>query len=208
MNATPFKTLKRVGSNPEILRGRGSIAYSFAAYFFAGGMIYGSLDYVDFQISRAITPILVGIIFSHGIYRVVHRPYLLFTDTALGIRNPFSTTVIDWGDVKAIKTKFTFTVLTKDREIRCWSAVGPGRRHHRRMHPSDLRGFHQGSGDVKISDTPGTDSGTAGYIAQLRLNQRIDIKSAPVNFSATTDWLGISITAISVIAAFISALHS
>jgi len=207
MNATPFKTLQRVGGNPEILRGGGSLAYSFAAYFFSAGMIYASLEYVDFQISRAITPILFTFIFSHSIYRVVHRPYLLFTDSGLGVRNPFSTTVIDWSDVKEIKTKFTLMLLTKDRAIRCWSAVGPGRRHHRRMHPSDLRGFHQGSGEVKVSDTPGTDSGTAGHIAQLRLNQRIDIKSAPVNFSTTTDWLGISVTAISVIAALISALH-
>jgi hypothetical protein len=207
MNITPFKALQRFGGNPEILRGRGSLAYSFAAYFFSAGMTYASLEYVDFSLSLAVTPILFTFIFLHGIYRVVHRPYLLFTDSGLGVRNPFSTTVVDWSDVKAIKTKFTLTLLTDDREIRCWSAVGPGRRHHRRMHPSELRGFHQGSSGLKVSDTPGTDSGTASYIAQLRLNQRVDIKSSPVNFSTTTDWLGIFVTALSVIAALISALH-
>jgi hypothetical protein len=207
MDITPFKTLKITGGNPEILRGRGSLAYSFAAYFFAAGMIYASLESVDFSFSRAVTSILVTFIFVHGIYRVIHRPYLLFTDSGLGVRNPFSTTVIDWRDVKEIKTKFTLTLVTDDREIRCWSAVGPGRRDHRRIHPSELRGFHQGTGAVKVSDTPGTDSGTANHIAQLRLNQRIDIKTAPVNFTSNIDWLGISVTGVSVIAALISALH-
>jgi hypothetical protein len=208
MNITPFKTLQRIGGNPEILRGRGSLAYSFAAYFFAAGMLYASLEYVDFRVSSAFTPILFTLIFVQGIYRVVHRPYLLFTDAGLGVRNPFSTTVVDWSDIKEIKTKFTLTLLTDDREIRCWSAVGPGRRHHRRMHPTDLRGFHQGSGEVKVSDTPGTDSGTANYMAQLRFNQRKDIDSAPVIFSTTTDWVGISVAAVSVIAALVSTLHS
>jgi hypothetical protein len=208
MNLTPFKTLQRIGGNPEILRGRGSLGYSFAAYFFSAGMLYASLEHVDFRISSAVTPILFTLTFVQGIYRIVQRPSLLFTDAGLGVRNPFSTTVVDWSDVREIKTKFTLTILTDFSEIRCWSAVGPGRRHHRRVHPTELRGFHQGNGEIKVSDTPGTDSGTASYMAQLRLNQRIDIKSPPVHFSTITDKLGIYAAALTLMAALISTLHS
>jgi hypothetical protein len=91
---------------------------------------------------------------------------LLFTDAGVAIRNPFSTTILNWRDVTGVNTKYVLNIESHLGSTSCWAAVGPSRSQHRAIHPSELRGFHQSGSGLRAADSPRSDSGAAAQIAR------------------------------------------
>ena len=174
MATTPFKDLAKTGGNPEFFRARGTHFYSGAGYIFCAGMaasIAVEIDSLNFRQSASIALILF---LAALIYRFLNRPTILFTDLGLGVKNPFSTIIVDWSDVVSLTTKYVLTVETKHGVINCWSAVGPSRYQHRAIHRGDLGRVAENTNSIRATDSPHTDSGAALYIANDRMNKRSD----------------------------------
>lgn len=126
----------------------------------------------DYSARENVTFTAIVIFLGFSIYVYIQRPSILFTNLGVGIKNPFSTIVLDWADVIDLETKFVLTLSSRHGPIRCWAAVGPSRSQHRRIHPGDLRGVQRGSLEIKAADSPRSDSGAAAHIARIRIEER------------------------------------
>ena len=113
-----------------------------------------------------------------SVYLGIQRPALVFTDLGLAIRNPFTTTILDWTRVGDVDTKFVLHVKSDLGIIKCWAAAGPSRSQHRAIHPSELKGFHQQGGGIKAADSPRSDSGAAAQIARMYMQERGSFKES------------------------------
>jgi hypothetical protein len=172
MSDNPYRRLHQTGGNPEIFRARGARVYTIMGYIFCAGMLYTAFEGGNYSSSANIAFIAFMTLLTFSVFAYIQRPSILFTDIGIGIKNPFSTIVLDWADVIDLETKFVLTIASKHGQIRCWAAAGPSRSQHRRIHPGDLRGSQRGSLEIKAADSPRSDSGAAAHIAQLRINER------------------------------------
>jgi hypothetical protein len=125
-----------------------------------------------------------------SVYIGIQRPALLFTDVGLAIRNPFSTTVLDWEDVSEVNTKFVLNIKSHHGVTKCWAAAGPSRSQHRAIHPSELKGFHQQSAGIRAADSPRSDSGAAAQIARGYIEKRGSIEASAINGEIKVNNLG------------------
>jgi len=172
MSNNPYRRLLQNGGNAEIFRARGALVYTVLGYIFCAGMFYTAFADSNYSTRANIAFAAIMIFLSFAVYACIQRPSILFTDLGIGIKNPFSTIVLDWNDVKDLETKFVLTIDSKYGPIRCWAAVGPSRSQHRRIHPGDLRGPQRGSLEIKAADSPKSDSGAAAHIARIRIDER------------------------------------
>jgi len=172
MSDNPYRRLLENGGSPEIFRARGARVYTILGYIFCAGMLYTAFEGGNYSSSANIAFIAFMTLLTFSVFAYIQRPSILFTDIGIGIKNPFSTIVLDWADVIDLETKFVLTIASKHGQIRCWAAAGPSRSQHRRIHPGDLRGEQRGSLEIKAADSPRSDSGAAAHIAQLRINER------------------------------------
>ena len=135
-------------------------------------MFYTAFAESNYSTGANVAFAAIMIFLSFSVYAYIQRPSILFTDLGIGIKNPFSTIVLDWGDVVDLETKFVLTIASRHGPIRCWAAVGPSRSQHRRIHPGDLRGVQRGSLEIKAADSPRSDSGAAAHIARIKIDER------------------------------------
>ncbi len=172
MSDNPYRRLLQGGGNPEVFRARGARIYTALGYIFCVGMLYTAFEGGNYSSSANIAFIAFMTLLTFSVFAYIQRPSILFTDIGIGIKNPFSTIVLDWDDVIDLETKFVLTITSKYGQIRCWAAAGPSRSQHRRIHPGDLRGMQRGSLEIKAADSPRSDSGAAAHIARLRIDER------------------------------------
>jgi hypothetical protein len=208
MTTTPFKDLAKTGGNPEFFRARGTYFYSGAGYIFCAGMIASILvesDSLNFSQRASIAFILFVVAL---IYRFLNRPTILFTDRGLGIRNPFSTIIVDWSDVTTLNTKYALTVETKHGVFTCWSAVGPSRYQHRAIHRGDLGKIAERANSIRATDSPHADSGAALYIATDRLSRRKEAGGTHVVHVMQKHMVARALHALSLLAFVVSIFHN
>jgi hypothetical protein len=208
MATTPFKDLAKTGGNPEFFRARGTYFYSGAGYIFCAGMaasIVVESDSLNFGQRTSIASILFV---AALIYRFLNRPTILFTDRGVGIRNPFSTIIVDWSDVISLNTKYALTVHTKHGVFSCWSAVGPSRYQHKTIHRGDLGKVAEKANSIRATDSPHADSGAAFYIANDRLTKRIDAGSTRIAYAMQKHLVARGLHALSLLAVVVGVFHN
>jgi hypothetical protein len=208
MTTTPFKDLAKTGGNPEFFRARGTYFYSGAGYIFCAGMIasiFVESDSLNFSQRASIAFILFV---AALIYRFLNRPTILFTDLGLGVRNPFSTIIVDWSDVVSLNTKYALTVETKHGVINCWSAVGPSRHQHKAIHRGDLGKVGGRVNSIRATDSPHADSGAALYIATDRMNRRSEAGSSHVAYVMQKHVVARALHALCIVAIVVSVFHN
>jgi hypothetical protein len=169
---SPFTILARTGGNPVIFRSQGSRIYSALGYIFCLGMFFTTLLDPTYSQAENIAFSALTLLIAASVYFGIQRPALLFTDVGLAIRNPFSTTVLDWNHVSEVHTKFVLNITSHHGITKCWAAAGPSRSQHRAIHPSELKGFHQQSSGIRAADSPRSDSGAAAQIARTYIDNR------------------------------------
>jgi hypothetical protein len=205
MSDNPYRRLLQNGGNPEVFRARGAVVYTVLGYIFCAGMLYTAFADSNYSASANIAFAAIMAFLSFSVFACIQRPSILFTDLGIGIKNPFSTIVLDWSDVNDLETKFVLTIDSKHGPIRCWAAVGPSRSQHRRIHPGDLRGMQRGSLEIKAADSPKSDSGAAAHIARIRIDDRAKVRGESVEHnweSHNTSLIAYSITAFAALLGF------
>jgi hypothetical protein len=181
MNQSPFNILARTGGNPIIFRSQGARIYSALGYIFCLGMFLTTVvDSTYTQVENLAFSALTLLI-AASVYIGIQRPALLFTDVGLAIRNPFSTTILDWNHVSEVHTKFVLNITSHHGITKCWAAAGPSRSQHRAIHPSELRGFHQQGAGIRAADSPRSDSGAAALIARTFIDNRGRITAGEIS---------------------------
>ena len=104
------------------------------------------------------------------IYMILHRPKIELFDEGVRITNPFDQITVGWQRIESIEAKYTMSIHVGDKTIYAWAAPAPGRYHSRTIHPSEIKGMGIGAtGFIRPGDSPRTHSGTAAYLATLRL---------------------------------------
>jgi hypothetical protein len=208
MATTPFKDLAKTGGNPEFFRARGTYFYSGAGYIFCAGMaasIVVESGSLNFSQSASIALMLFV---AALIYRFLNRPTILFTDRGLGVRNPFSTIIVDWSDVVSLNTKYALTVETKHGIFSCWSAIGPSRYQHKAIHRGDLGRVAEKANSIRATDSPHTDSGAAFYIANDRMNKRNGAESTRVTYAMDKHVVARVLHALCLLAIVVNVIHN
>jgi hypothetical protein len=187
---SPFNILARTGGNPIIFRSQGSRIYSALGYLFCLGMFLTVIVDGTYTASENFAFSALTLLVAVSVYIGIQRPALLFTDVGLAIRNPFSTTVLDWEDVSEVNTKFVLNIKSHHGVTKCWAAAGPSRSQHRAIHPSELKGFHQQSAGIRAADSPRSDSGAAAQIARGYIEKRGSIEASAINGEIKVNNLG------------------
>jgi hypothetical protein len=178
---SPFNILARTGGNPIIFRSQGSRIYSALGYLFCLGMFLTTIVDGTYTASENFAFSALTLLVAVSVYFGIQRPALLFTDVGLAIRNPFSTTVLDWNHVSEVNTKFVLNIKSHHGITKCWAAAGPSRSQHRAIHPSELKGFHQQSAGIRAADSPRSDSGAAAQIARGYIEKRGSVEASAIN---------------------------
>jgi hypothetical protein len=187
---SPFNILARTGGNPIIFRSQGSRIYSALGYLFCLGMFLTTIVDGTYTASENFAFSALTLLVAVSVYIGIQRPALLFTDVGLAIRNPFSTTVLDWEDVSEVNTKFVLNIKSHHGVTKCWAAAGPSRSQHRAIHPSELKGFHQQSAGIRAADSPRSDSGAAAQIARGYIEKRGSVEASSINGEIKVNNLG------------------
>jgi hypothetical protein len=187
---SPFNILARTGGNPIIFRSQGSRIYSALGYLFCLGMFLTTIVDGTYTASENFAFSALTLLVAVSVYFGIQRPALLFTDVGLAIRNPFSTTVLDWEHVSEVNTKFVLNIKSHHGITKCWAAAGPSRSQHRAIHPSELKGFHQQSAGIRAADSPRSDSGAAAQIARGYIEKRGSVEASAINGEIKVNNLG------------------
>jgi len=187
---SPFNILARTGGNPIIFRSQGSRIYSALGYLFCLGMFLTTIVDGTYTAAENFAFSALTLLVAVSVYFGIQRPALLFTDVGLAIRNPFSTTVLDWNHVSEVNTKFVLNIKSHHGITKCWAAAGPSRSQHRAIHPSELKGFHQQSAGIRAADSPRSDSGAAAQIARGYIEKRGSIEASAINGEIKVNNLG------------------
>jgi hypothetical protein len=187
---SPFNILARTGGNPIIFRSQGSRIYSALGYLFCLGMFLTTIVDGTYTASENFAFSALTLLVAVSVYFGIQRPALLFTDVGLAIRNPFSTTVLDWEHVSEVNTKFVLNIKSHHGITKCWAAAGPSRSQHRAIHPSELKGFHQQSAGIRAADSPRSDSGAAAQIARGYIEKRGSVEVSAINGEIKVNNLG------------------
>jgi hypothetical protein len=187
---SPFNILARAGGNPIIFRSQGSRIYSALGYLFCLGMFLTTIVDGTYTASENFAFSALTLLVAVSVYFGIQRPALLFTDVGLAIRNPFSTTVLDWNHVSEVNTKFVLNIKSHHGITKCWAAAGPSRSQHRAIHPSELKGFHQQSAGIRAADSPRSDSGAAAQIARGYIEKRGSVEASAINGEIKVNNLG------------------
>jgi hypothetical protein len=187
---SPFNILARTGGNPIIFRSQGSRIYSALGYLFCLGMFLTTIVDGTYTASENVAFSALTLLVAVSVYIGIQRPALLFTDVGLAIRNPFSTTVLDWEHVSEVNTKFVLNIKSHHGITKCWAAAGPSRSQHRAIHPSELKGFHQQSAGIRAADSPRSDSGAAAQIARGYIEKRGSVEASAINGEIKVNNLG------------------
>lgn len=187
---SPFNILARTGGNPIIFRSQGSRIYSALGYLFCLGMFLTTIVDGTYTASENVAFSGLTLLVAVSVYIGIQRPALLFTDVGLAIRNPFSTTVLDWEHVSEVNTKFVLNIKSHHGITKCWAAAGPSRSQHRAIHPSELKGFHQQSAGIRAADSPRSDSGAAAQIARGYIEKRGSVEASAINGEIKVNNLG------------------
>jgi hypothetical protein len=187
---SPFNILARTGGNPIIFRSQGSRIYSALGYLFCLGMFLTTIVDGTYTASENFAFSALTLLVAVSVYFGIQRPALLFTDVGLAIRNPFSTTVLDWNHVSEVNTKFVLNIKSHHGITKCWAAAGPSRSQHRAIHPSELKGFHQQSAGIRAADSPRSDSGAAAQIARGYIEKRGSVEASAINGEIKVNNLG------------------
>lgn len=187
---SPFNILARTGGNPIIFRSQGSRIYSALGYLFCLGMFLTTIVDGTYTASENFAFSALTLLVAVSVYFGIQRPALLFTDVGLAIRNPFSTTVLDWNHVSEVNTKFVLNIKSHHGLTKCWAAAGPSRSQHRAIHPSELKGFHQQSAGIRAADSPRSDSGAAAQIARGYIEKRGSVEASAINGEIKVNNLG------------------
>jgi hypothetical protein len=187
---SPFNILARTGGNPIIFRSQGSRIYSALGYLFCFGMFLTTIVDGTYTASENFAFSALTLLVAVSVYFGIQRPALLFTDVGLAIRNPFSTTVLDWNHVSEVNTKFVLNIKSHHGITKCWAAAGPSRSQHRAIHPSELKGFHQQSAGIRAADSPRSDSGAAAQIARGYIEKRGSVEASAINGEIKVNNLG------------------
>ena len=187
---SPFNILARTGGNPIIFRSQGSRIYSALGYLFCLGMFLTTIVDGTYTASENFAFSTLTLLVAVSVYFGIQRPALLFTDVGLAIRNPFSTTVLDWNHVSEVNTKFVLNIKSHHGITKCWAAAGPSRSQHRAIHPSELKGFHQQSAGIRAADSPRSDSGAAAQIARGYIEKRGSVEASAINGEIKVNNLG------------------
>ncbi|MFZ9727462.1 MAG: hypothetical protein ACO3CD_00460 [Candidatus Nanopelagicaceae bacterium] len=178
MAYSPFSNLVNIGGNPIIFRAQGSRVYSSLGYTFCLGMLITTLLESKYSSAENFAFCALIILIAASVYLGIQRPALAFTNLGLAVRNPFTTTILDWKQVSDVDTKFVLNIKSDLGIIKCWAAAGPSRSQHRAIHPSELKGFHQQGGGIKAADSPRSDSGAAAQIARRYIQERGSFKGS------------------------------
>ncbi|MGA0188810.1 MAG: hypothetical protein ACO3JM_04155 [Candidatus Nanopelagicaceae bacterium] len=180
MAYSPFSNLVNIGGNPIIFRAQGSRVYSSLGYTFCLGMLITTLLESKYSSAENFAFCALILLIAASVYLGIQRPALAFTNLGLAVRNPFTTTILDWKRVSDVDTKFVLNIKSDLGIIKCWAAAGPSRSQHRAIHPSELKGFHQQGGGIKAADSPRSDSGAAAQIARLYIQERGSFKQGAI----------------------------
>ncbi|MBM3656226.1 MAG: PH domain-containing protein [Actinobacteria bacterium] len=172
MAYSPFDSLAKTGGHPIIFRSQGSRVYSSLGYLFCLGLFLTTIVESKYSSIENFAFNALTLLIAASVYLGIQRPALVFSDLALAVRNPFTTTILDWSQVSDVDTKFVLNINSELGIIKCWAAAGPSRSQHRAIHPSELRGFHQQGGGIKASGSPRSDSGAAAQIARIYMQKR------------------------------------
>lgn len=171
-------------NNIDIFRPRSSVVAAWVAYIGIGIMVVQSL------FTTGVLGIIIatswGICIATTVYIILDRPKIELFDEGIRITNPLKQISVGWDKVESIDTKYTMSIRVAGKTIYAWAAPAPGPHQSRKIHPSDIYGMNIGAdGYMRPGDNPRTHSGTAAYLATLRLKSFRD--SAPsINYFYTT----------------------
>lgn len=104
-----------------------------------------------------------------GIYLIILRPKIIFTDHYLEIINPVQRVRIGWNDITSLGAKWALRVESRHGAFTAWAAPAPSRFHTKKIDRSELRFMriaHEES--INAAHSPKSESGAALHIAQLR----------------------------------------
>lgn len=103
------------------------------------------------------------------------RPKLVVANEGVTVVNPVSRVQIGWHDIEELDTKYSLTIVTKDRRrFVSWAAPAPGRHHARTVRGAEFKGVGVAAdnvkdGLIKAGESPRSLSGQAIAICRLRM---------------------------------------
>ena len=110
---------------------------------------------------------LIAIACGYLSYLLFFKARLEFTADHLTIVNPFVRHRIGWQDIQTMATGLNFFVVKNGRKINAFAAPAPSRHHQGRLNQANLTGTeHAGKDNIRPSESPVSDSGSALIVAQ------------------------------------------
>lgn len=154
-------------NNRETFRPRSS-------YVWFGGVVILNTLFVAERFTRgSVQAVAAGVFIAIGItvagYLLFIRPKIDLYDEAIVITNLVHEDTVGWQDVIEIETRYSMSIVTKDRRIYAVAAPGPGRYQSRTVHRAEMMGIGMTNPDsIRAGDSPRTHSGVAAHISRLR----------------------------------------
>lgn len=152
--------------NPESFRPRSNLVLAGAIFFVAGGLGLSAFPLGTTQ-GRIVAATWTALA-CYATYLCFVRPRLVLADEGATIINPLRDITVGWDAVQAIDAQYTMSLVVGGKRIYAWAAPAPGRYHARSVHPAEIRGLRVDATDVRVGESPRSDSGVATHLTRLR----------------------------------------
>jgi len=157
-------------TNADIYRPNSNKIFAGIGFLLSAFFLWSSF-YQGGAASEA-TSTCVALFVALCIYIFLVRPKVSFYDEGVIITNPIETITIGWADVVELDSKWAFAIETKGFTVSAWAATAPGRHHSRNIHTNEIKGLGVDlDGNMRVADSPHSDSGATIYRAKIRLQK-------------------------------------
>lgn len=191
-------------NNIDCFRPRSSVFAALTLYFVI--LVLAIQSFSSGSWNERLTSAIWSSFAATLVYVILHRPMIELFDEGIRITNPFNQITVGWQRVESIDAKYTMSIQVGEKTIYAWAAPAPGRYHGRTVHASEIKGMDIGAaGFIRPGDSPRTHSGTAAYLAILRLKafrdsestngceSRVDINRFAISILITTSLAGLAL---------------
>lgn len=121
--------------------------------------------------AAAIASVAVGAVVAYLGWYLYWRPHVVVERDGVRVVNPLRSTVVPWGALVDVRTRFTLTLVTPGRAVSCFALPAGGAAAAARGAPGDVTGVHptaRAGGTVRTGDLLGTRSGAAADLVRRR----------------------------------------
>ncbi|MGV3714078.1 PH domain-containing protein [Pseudolysinimonas sp.] len=105
-------------------------------------------------------------------------PGVAVREEAVEVRNVFTTSVVPWGAIRRIDTKWALALTTDRGTVNAWASPAPGRYATLSMTKGDVRraadSGRAAEGSIRPGDSPTTESGAVALVIRTHWEQLRD----------------------------------